>query len=227
VTSNAEMEALAESLSRRFRVVDTVVQVGDRSVSILHPASAEELINEADFERDERLPYWAELWPSARILATHVSAMNGAGRSMLELGCGAGLVTTAASLAGFALTASDYYDDAVQFARLNAWRNGAPIAAGMMLDWRNLPERLDRYEFVIASDVLYERPYGEIVAQVIGTTLAGGGVALVADPGRVGRESFLDALPRHGLALRDLSDIPYADGAIRQKIGLLEIIRAS
>ena len=33
------------------------------------PRSAEELINEADFARDERLPYWADVWPSAIAMA--------------------------------------------------------------------------------------------------------------------------------------------------------------
>ena len=41
----------------------------DGSVSLLHPASAEDLINEQDFERDERLPYWADKWPSSFVLA--------------------------------------------------------------------------------------------------------------------------------------------------------------
>lgn len=223
---DSEMAALEESLGRRFRVVDSNVRVGDQELSILHPASAEELIDEQDFERDERLPYWAELWPSAKILGQHMLGQKGSGRSLLELGCGAGLVTACASLAGFSVTATDYYEDAVHFARLNAWRNGAPIAAGMMLDWRHLPE-LARYDMVIASDVLYERPYGELVARVIGVTLAPGGTALVADPGRVGREAFLDALPRHGLALRARMDSPYEDGEIRQTIGVFELIRTT
>ncbi len=225
--SDLEMKALEVSLSRRFRVVDSTVSIGERELSILHPASAEDLINEQDFERDERLPYWAELWPSACVLAERMLGLDGGGRSLLELGCGAGLVTTCASLAGFAVTASDYYEDAVRFARLNAWRNGAPIAGGMMLDWRHLPDRLGRYDMVIASDVLYERPYGELVSHVIGSTLARRGTALVADPGRVGRESFLDALSGHGLALRSHADFPFEDGEIRQAIGVFELIRTS
>jgi predicted nicotinamide N-methyase len=230
VTPNSgeqDMAALEESLSRRFRVVDSVVRIGDRELSILHPASAEDLIDERDFERDERLPYWAELWPSARILGQFMLGLRGDGRSLLELGCGAGLVTTCASLAGFSVTASDYYDDAVRFARLNAWRNRAPIIGGVMLDWRQLPDNLERHAMVIASDVLYERPYGEFVARVIGRTLEAGGTAYVADPGRVGRESFLDALPRHGLSLRSKTDFPYSVGKIRQTIGVLEVFRTT
>src|SRR5690348_15936879 len=94
-----EIEALDESLRRRFRVVDEDVAINERTFRIAHPASAEELISEEDFERDERLPYWAELWPSARVLATTMLELPGHGRSLLELGCGAGLVTTCAAAA--------------------------------------------------------------------------------------------------------------------------------
>ena len=94
-----------------------------------------------------------------------------------------------------------------------------------MLDWRHLPEDIERFDVVIASDVLYERPYGEIVARTIAATMRENGRAVVADPGRVGRESFLDALSANGLALRSYNDIPYADGSIRQTIRLLDVVR--
>ena len=69
--------ALRASLERRFRVVETAIKIGGRTLSIRHPASAEDLITEEDFVRDERLPYWAELWPSSRILAEKVIALKG------------------------------------------------------------------------------------------------------------------------------------------------------
>jgi predicted nicotinamide N-methyase len=225
VSIDKEMARLEESLGRRFRVVDTSVRIGDRDLSILHPASAEDLIDERDFERDERLPYWAELWPSAKILAEHVAGLRGEGRILLELGCGAGLVTTSAALAGFRVTASDYYEDAHRFARVNAWRNGAGEVTGLMLDWRDLPPDLPTYDVVFASDVLYERPYGEIVARVVGATLSPNGVALVTDPGRVGREGFLAALPENGLTVQTRMDLPFAEAGIRQTITLFEIVR--
>lgn len=219
------MAAVEQSLRRRFRVVETVVEVAGRELSLLHPASAEDLISEIDFERDERLPYWAELWPSARALADRLASEQGAGVNTLELGCGSGLVTTAAALAGFHITASDYYEDAVRFARLNVWRNDGAPANGMMLDWRHPPEDLGRFDRIIASDVLYERPYGELVAGMIGIALADGGSALVADPGRVGRQPFLDGLPAAGLRLADRQDVPFVEGLIRQTIAIFEIRR--
>ena len=49
------------------------------------------------------------------------------------------------------------------------------------------------------------------------------GVAIVADPGRVGREPFLEALAGHGLRIRSQYDIAYVDGAIRQTITCFEV----
>jgi predicted nicotinamide N-methyase len=153
--------------------------------------------------------------------------LSGEGRTLLELGCGAGLVTTSAALAGFRVTASDYYEDAHRFARVNAWRNGAGEVTGLMLDWRDLPPDLATYDMVLASDVLYERPYGAIVARVIGATLSKSGVALVTDPGRVGRADFLAGLRENRLTVERRTDLPFVEGVIRQTITLFEIARTT
>lgn len=217
--------AAEASLRRRFRVVETLISVGPREVSILHPASAEDLIDERDFEHDERLPYWAELWPSSKIMAERVLALDGRGRSLIELGCGAGLVATCAALAGFDVVVSDYYEDALRFARVNAARNGARVPRELLLDWRHLPGDLPRFDVVIASDVLYERSYGRIVARAIDAVLAPGGTALIADPGRVGREEFIRALGALDLEPRTRVEVPFAMDEIRQTITVIEIGR--
>ena len=221
--SDAELAALEASLRRRFRVTESRVEIGGRSINVLHPASAEDLIDEADFARDERLPYWAELWPSAKVLAERMFREDGTHRTLIELGCGSGLVATCASLAGFEVAASDYYDDATRFARVNAWRNGAEVPSTLLLDWRALAEVGDRFDVVTASDVLYERAYGQLVAGAIATLLAPEGTALIADPGRVARDDFLRALPALGLVLRRRGEMPFADGSIRQTITIFEL----
>jgi predicted nicotinamide N-methyase len=214
-------------LERRFRVVETTLALGSppRQISILHPASAEELIDEEAFELDERLPYWAELWPSARVLAERLLSTDGAGKRLLELGCGSGLVTTCAAMAGYEVCASDYYDDALLFARVNAWRQGEHRIKTRLLDWRNMPARLPRFEVVVASDVLYERPYGALVARVLSATLAPGGQAIIADPGRVGRDDFIATLTAEALTLAGHETVPYVDGKIRQRITLYHVTR--
>ena len=90
-------DALVLALTRRFRTSVQDVAVGDRTYSILKPANADDLIREEDFVKDERLPYWADVWPSSIILAGKLLKLDGAGRTALELGCGVGLSTLAAS----------------------------------------------------------------------------------------------------------------------------------
>ena len=228
MTPGADIARVEESLRRRFRVAETSIPLGETAVTLLHPASSEELISEDDFLRDERLPYWAEPWPSSFALARHLMSGDsvlgaGAGRTALELGCGAGLVAIAAGLAGFAVTASDYYEDALRFARVNAWRAARKRIEVMHVDWRALPELLPRYDVVIASDVLYERAYAQLVAEVIARTLAPRGVALIADPGRMAAPAFVECCPSLGLTIEKTRRLPFEEGAVRQTIDLYEI----
>lgn len=223
MSRNADPASLESSLSRRFRVAETQVDVLNRTLSILHPASAEDLIDEKDFERDERLPYWAELWPSARVLGEWILGMRGEGRTLLELGCGSGLVSTCASLAGYDVTISDYYDDAMLFAQANAHRNRAAVPQTVSIDWRNLPADLQRFDVVVASDVLYERTYGPFVANAIAAALAADGVAWLADPGRVARDAFVRALGPAGLRVAERTKVPFREGTVSQTITVFEI----
>jgi predicted nicotinamide N-methyase len=217
--------ALIEELERRFVVETETVTVGAHTVELIRPRSAEELISEDDFARDERLPYWAALWPSAQLLAARVVEERGDGRSLLELGCGLGLVTIAAMRAGFAVLATDYYDDALRFTRANTWRALGREPETRPVDWRELPGDLGTFDRVVAADVLYERPYGELVADVLARTLAPDGLALVADPGRVAVEAFLAACGERGLEVREREERPYAAGKVRQTIRIYVIAR--
>lgn len=221
--SEAEATALESALRRRFRVAESPVPLGEREVELLHPASADELISEEDYIRDERLPYWAEPWPSGLVLAGVLASLKGHGLRLLELGCGAGLVATAAALAGFSVTATDYYDDALGFAWLNVWRTAHRSIDTRMVDWRAMPDDLAGFDVVIASDVLYEKPYATLVAAAIARTLAPTGVAIVADPGRTAAPAFVEQLAVEGLQVARTTRIPYANGEIRQTIDLYEI----
>jgi hypothetical protein len=80
---------------------------------------------------------------------------------------------------------------------------------------------------IIASDVLYERPYAELVAKTIARTLAQDGVAVVADPGRMATPAFVDACPTLGLSIQQRRRLPYEEGAVKQTIDLYEIRRAT
>ena len=190
---------LAAELTERFHPRPRAVMVGSRTIELLLPPSVDDLISEEEFAIDERLPYWAEIWPAARALAAVLAEERGNGRTLLELGCGAGLVAVAACQAGFEVTATDYYQPALDFTRLNAWRAAGVEPRTRVVDWRNLPRDLGRFDMVVAADVLYEKGYLQLVAGAFARCLAPSGVGLMADPQRQAAEGFADACRRAGL----------------------------
>src|SRR5215217_6466938 len=100
--------------------IEEVVVVAGRDLAITRPADAEGLLDEQGFERDEFMPYWAELWPSSRALARRVGTRALRGARVLELGCGLGLPSIAAALAGGRVLATDWSPEAVAFTERNA-----------------------------------------------------------------------------------------------------------
>ncbi|MGK2935531.1 MAG: class I SAM-dependent methyltransferase, partial [Gemmatimonadaceae bacterium] len=213
---------LREELERRFVLIEEVITVGDREFTIVRPRSAEDLISEEDFADDERLPYWADIWPSSLILAEHVLANPGSGAAV-ELGCGVGLVTCAALLSGFDVEATDYYTDALAFTKLNSRVNTGREPAVRHLDWRRLPDDAREVPLIFASDVLYEQPYAAAVAEVLKRLLSEDGRAVVADPGRMAVTDFLAECAARGLELRHAEPHAYVAGEIHQTITLYSL----
>lgn len=214
-----DTKALRGELLRRFRTATRTLRVSERDVELLSPANADDLISEDDYVEDERLPYWADLWPSAQILANEVALMRLGGQRVLELGCGLGVVALGAAMAGAEVTATDYYDDALLFAALNVHAATGKSIATRMVNWVAMPEDLGKFDVVLASDVLYEHRYAAMVADAIAKTLVRGGEAIVADPGRIALEEFLEECRDRGLA--NEADVrPFVDGEIKQTITL-------
>ena len=219
-------DALVTALNRRFRTSVEDATVNAHTFSILKPANSDDLIREEDFVKDERLPYWADVWPSSLILAGKLLGLKGHGKTALELGCGVGLSTLAATTAGYDVLSTDYYEDALDVTRANVFRNLGTLARTRLVDWRHLPDDLGRFDLVFASDVLYEKEYAELLPVILNQVLVRSGIALIADPGRVAAPVFVEACARHGLAIRQKETRPFEAGEIKQKIDLYEIGRS-
>ncbi len=156
------------------------------------PRDSEALLDEEAFDaRDEYLPYWAELWPSAVALARAVARRSLQGRRVLELGCGLGLPGLAAAVGGAQATLTDWAPEAVVAARDNAARNAVAVEA-LVVDWRAPELLLARapWELVLLADVLYEP---RNVAPLLALLPRLGPEVLLADPGRATAEPFLAA----------------------------------
>jgi len=179
-----------------FAVVEETVAVGAHRFDILRPRSAEELIDEDEYAVDERLPYWADLWPSGRVLAEWVAARSIAGARVVELGSGLGIPSLVAAAGGASVLATDWYEPALGFVRLNARRLGLDVPT-MLVDWHApCEELLSRapFDLVVAADVLYETRNVAPLCELLPRLVAPNGEAIVADPRRPDARAFLDRL---------------------------------
>jgi predicted nicotinamide N-methyase len=183
--SRSLRRALTESL-----VGETVELAADLRLDVLRPPSADELIDEAAFDEEEFLPYWAELWPSGLALAKHVATRELRGLRVLELGCGLGLPSLAAALRGADVLATDWAEEAIDLLRRNAERNGAFLRLARVR-WSE-PEPLLRaapWDLVLGADLLYEARNAEQLAELVPQL---GGELLLAEPGRPYAKEFLE-----------------------------------
>ena len=183
-----------------FDLVTEPVAVGGRTLAITHPRSAEDLIDEAAYAVDERLPYWADLWPSAHVLAAELAGRDLRGRRVLELGCGVGLPAVVAALGGADVLATDWYAEALDHAAANARANGATLRT-LGVDWRDPPAELlaaEPFDLIVGADVLYEQRNGVALAELIPRLAARHTEVLVADPRRPHAVELTDRLTAAG-----------------------------
>ncbi len=151
-------------------------------------------VDDAAFAEDERLPYWAELWPSAIALSRFVLSHSGRFRnkSVLELGCGLGLTSLALTQARPArLLITDYEQDALDLSVENFLLNELTPPETAILDWRE-PQLTERFDVIVASDILYEERFFRPVIQLLNQLLKTDGTFILAEPGRPVAQSFFE-----------------------------------
>jgi predicted nicotinamide N-methyase len=128
-------------------------------------------------------PYWAFAWAGGQALARYVLDHPAvvAGRSVLDIASGSGLVGIAAARSGAAsVLASDTDGMALVAIGMNAAANGVSIATA----GEDLIGSGGAWDVILAGDVFYEKPLADRLLPWL-AALAGRGVTVLAgDPGR-------------------------------------------
>ena len=205
---------LRSHLHGRTELTETLVEVGVSTYHMTHPVAADALIDEEEFAQDERLPYWADLWPSSVALARHVAdGKHLGGRRAVELGCGVGLPSIIALARGADILATDHYEAALDFTRYNALANLGRELRTQILDW-HAPHKqgLGYFDLVLVADVLYERRNVTALTVLIPTLLTPGGEILLTDPGRKNAPVFLEGMRDMGFGLSTKERVVPSDG---------------
>lgn len=140
---------------------------------------------------EELCPYFGNPWPAGLALADFAaeSAERLRGKKVLELGCGLALPSLVLARAGVPALCLDVHPDAAVFIAKNAEANRVPEPRFERRDWKQGIE--DRFDFILASDVLYDRAQAPTLLEFLERQLDPGGSAWIADPGRPYLETFL------------------------------------
>jgi predicted nicotinamide N-methyase len=145
-------------------------------------------------------PFWAFAWAGGQALARYVLDNPGivAGKRVLDVATGSGLVAIAAAKAGAAeVTGVDIDSFAEVAVGLNAAANGAAVTART-----GDPVGTDEgWEVILAGDICYQRDMTEAMIAWLGPIAAAGRPVLIGDPGRT-------YLPRDRLAKCAEYEIP-------------------
>ncbi|WP_347057106.1 50S ribosomal protein L11 methyltransferase [Blastococcus sp. HT6-30] len=153
-------------------------------------------------------PFWAAAWPGGQALARYVLDHPDlvAGRAVLDLGAGSGLVAVAAVRAGAtSVLASDVDPFALTAVIVNAERNGTP---GITPVGDVLGAEPPDVAVILAGDVCYDREMTDRVLPFLEAARARGVEVLVGDPGRV----YLPEDRLQSLAAYDVPDTEPSPG---------------
>jgi predicted nicotinamide N-methyase len=204
----------AHALAWHVIEADPGIEGGELGVYVLaDPDALLEGMDDDSFRAsDERMPYYALVWPTGEALSRVVLATSSwAGKRVLDLGCGVAPEGLAAAARGARLTCLDWSAEAEPLVRKSAARLGVRLERFVVADWRRPPADLGKFECVLGGDVLYEARNAEPVAAFLSAHLEPDGEAWLADPGRLHARDFPAQAAAAGLFLLEERRIPSAD----------------
>lgn len=195
--------ALTPQILRFIRANFPVTPVASVPELCLHkagPSSA--LWRLAEMDEDFDTPYWAYDWGGGLALARHILNYPEivAGRAVLDLGAGSGIVGIAAAKSGAKhVIAADIDRYAIAAIDLNAEANGVAISTSFDDPTAGSPPAVD---VVLVGDLFYEQDLARRVTGFLDRCLQSNIDVLIGDPWRA-------FLPRRRLQL--LAEYPGAD----------------
>jgi predicted nicotinamide N-methyase len=146
-------------------------------------------------------PFWAFAWAGGQALARYIldHPETVAGKEVLDICSGSGIVAIAAAKAGAArVVAAEIDPFATAAIALNAALNGVTVS----IETRDMLDRtVIGWGVVLAGDVCYEEPMASRAIGLLRRIAARGRLALLGDPGRA-------YLPREGLVERARYTVP-------------------
>ncbi|MBY5668495.1 methyltransferase [Rhizobium leguminosarum] len=164
-------------------------------------------------------PYWAYPWAGGAVLARHLldQPETVAGRRVLDLGAGSGLVAIAAAKAGArAVTAVDIDANAIAAIGLNGAINGVDIVARAADIIEDPPPEAD---LLVVGDLFYDPSLALRVMAFLRRCLASGIEVLIGDPER----AYLPQGELNRIATHAVADFGTGTGGKAARAGVFSL----
>ena len=191
------LEAKIKALKLKYNLQKLDFNFAEFYIEIFKVKNIDELLDRIN--EPEEIPFWAELWPAARGLAQFIIQRREllAQQTVLELGTGVGLAGIAAKLAGADLVHTDFAPDALEFVKLNYHLNQITYGKLLLADWKTFPTNLAQFDYLIGSDILYEKLLHDNLIGIFQALVKPGGAIWLADPGRDYAKLFIDKIAKY------------------------------
>ncbi len=147
-------------------------------------------------------PFWIWPWESAQALAAYVIDLPIVSKSVLDLGCGLGLVGTVAASCGAQVVLVDAVPEALLVARWNSWPWRRQVRC-RRLDWQR--ETLNtRFDWIFGADILYSCEDWPHLDRFWRRHLTSQGSVLLTEPNRPAADPFVAWARQQGWSVQEL-----------------------
>jgi len=135
-------------------------------------------------------PIFGVVWPSSLVLAHYMQDYDIGTKRVLEVGCGIAVSSLLLSKQCVDITATDHHPEVEKFLQRNTLLNDTTPIAFERTGWGDTHDQLGLFDLIIGSDLLYEDPHIELLANFIQRHSKPACEVILVDPGR-GRKNKL------------------------------------
>lgn len=129
-------------------------------------------------------PLFGVTWPAGIALAEEMTDFAIAGKRILEVGCGLGLISLVLQRRGADITACDHHPLAEEFLRQNCELNGLAPVPFVRAPWEGPNPNLGKFDLILGGDLLYERDHPALLSGFVAQHANPVSEVIVSDPGR-------------------------------------------
>ncbi len=132
------------------------------------------------------IPFWGIVWPGGRALARYIldNRKSFRGKKILDTGCGSGITSLAAAMAGAAVTGMDIDTDAIELAGETAKANRVRCVFIAADPFELSGQAAAGYDLIIAADLFYDSKISGKIITFLASMASQGVPNIYSDSGR-------------------------------------------